>query len=256
MKLDLSRDGAIARLTIDNPPINSLWPAFFSQLRRDVRELATDSAVRVVVLTGAGTRTFSAGGDLAWMQQFSASQWWRMAEEIHAAIDDFVRLPQPTVGVVNGHAVGGGAELLLACDLTVMAEHARIGFPEINVGVFPGAGGSQRLLRRIGAARAKELMFFGELLSAQQAADLGLVNRVVPSERLLQTVTELATRLSTSSPVALRWIKEAVNRGSDMPLEGGLALERGLISLAFDTRDQKEGFAAFLQKRPPTFVGE
>ncbi|MFQ5762822.1 MAG: enoyl-CoA hydratase/isomerase family protein, partial [Candidatus Bathyarchaeia archaeon] len=214
-----------------------------------------DADVRVVILTGAGEKAFSAGADINVFAQLTPMEA-RTHIELARKITAFIAgMGKPVIAAVNGYAFGGGCELSLACDLVVASENAKFALPEINIGLIPGGGGTQRLPRLVGARKAKELIFTGEPITAQQALELGLVNKVVPADKLMETVRELAGKLAAKSPAILKLAKAAVNHSMESTLTAGLGYEGELFSLCFSTEDQKEGVKAFLEKRKPAFKG-
>jgi enoyl-CoA hydratase len=253
----VERDGAVLTLRLDRPAKrNALDAAMLRVLEQELRAAATDAAVRAVIVTG-GDKVFAAGVDIG---EF-ASTHAGVANAYAAALvrarcwETLARLPQPTIAAVAGYCLGGGCELALACDLRLAAESAVFGQPEIKLGLIPGAGGTQRLPRLIGATRAKELIYLGDPIDAQEAHRLGLVNRVVPTERLLEEARAWARRLAEQAPLALAMAKRAIDLGADLSLQAALELEQQSFVALFGTADEQEGVAAFLQKRPPHFAG-
>jgi enoyl-CoA hydratase len=246
-------DGPVRILRLNRPRVlNALNTAVMERLSTELLATAADEAIRVVVLTG-NERAFAAGADIAEMQGKSAVDMLDSAQI--NAWEAIARFPKPLIGAVSGWALGGGLELALSCDLLVAAENARFGQPEINIGVMPGAGGTQRLARVVGKARAMELVLGGQPIDAATALSWGLVNRVVPVERCLADAVSWAKKLAAGPPVAQRLAKESVLFAFESPLESGLRHERRLFTELFATEDQKEGMEAFLQKRPPEFRG-
>jgi enoyl-CoA hydratase len=253
----VERDGPLVTLRIDRPAKrNALDAALLDSLQAALLELANDRGARAVILTG-GESVFAAGVDIG---SFAAAPGvanaYRAAEARARCWEALTHLPQPTIAAVAGYALGGGCELALACDLRLAAESARFGQPEVRLGLIPGAGGTQRLPRLIGATRAKELIFFGDPIDAQEAYRLGLVNRVVPTDRLLAEAREWATRLAALPPLALAMAKQAVDTGADLALPAALYLEQQSFVALFGTADETEGVAAFLEKRAPRFTGD
>ena len=219
-------------------------------------DLEINAEVRVIVVTGAGDRAFAAGADIADLNsRQSLAHYLDFADRVHRLFHRFERCEKPTISAINGLAVGGGLELLLATDIRIVADHAKLGLPEIALGLFPGGGGSQRLIRQIAPCKAREMMFTGDSISAAAALDLGLVNRVVPKEQLLKETMDLAQRIARKSPLTLKLLKRTLMAGADMPLPAALAHEQAMVSLLFDSADAHEGCAAFLAKRPPVFDG-
>jgi enoyl-CoA hydratase/carnithine racemase len=255
--LRVERDGPVTTLWLDRPAKrNALDAALLEALEETLRQLAKDRDVRAVILTG-GESVFAAGVDIG---SFAATPGvanaYRASEARARCWEALTHLPQPTIAAVAGYALGGGCELALACDLRLAAESARFGQPEVRLGLIPGAGGTQRLPRLIGATRAKELIFFGDPIDAQEAHRLGLVNRVVPTERLLAEARDWAARLAALPPLALAMAKQAVDTGADLALPAALYLEQQSFVALFGTADEQEGVAAFLEKRAPRFTGD
>ncbi len=219
-----------------------------------LEDCRNDDNVRVIVITGAGEKAFSAGADITeFPRRYPADV---LKQNGTRKIVDVIRnLPKPVICMVNGLALGGGCELMMSCDLVVAVDTAIFGQPEINLGIIPGAGGTQVLPRLIGEKRAKELVFTGGTMTVQEALQRGMVNRVVPREKLLETVMELAKAMMKHSPVAMKIAKIAVNKSLDTPLAVGMECERELFALCFGTEDQKEGAKAFLEKRKPEYKG-
>ena len=245
----------IAVVVVDNPPVNALGNEVVDALADAARQLAADEAVRVVILTGSGEKAFVAGADL---DEFTAALGDREWIEDHTnrtrgMLNAWVGLPQPVIGAVQASAVGGGLEVSLICDLLVADERARFGLPEVRLGLMPGAGGTQRLPRRVGIGVAKELLLLGGTIDADRAKQVGLVNRVAPAGTALEVARELATRLAALSAVAVRAIKESID-GAYGDLDAGLDAERGLFMQVFASEDASEGILAFVEKRPPAFA--
>lgn len=248
---------AVAILTINRPAtLNALDVPTILELGDAFGELEADAAVRAIVITGAGERAFVAGGDIADLDsRRGLAHYLEFAELIHRVFARIERCDKPTIGAVNGWALGGGTELVLSLDLRVAADSAKFGLPEINLGLFPGAGGTQRIVRQLPLCRAKELMFLGEHISAQEAAAIGLVNRVVPKAEVLPAALELAAKAAAKSPLVLKLLKRTLREGADMPLPQALAYEQAMIGLVFDSADAHEGCRAFLEKRRADFKG-
>ena len=253
----VERKDAVAILTINRPQtLNALDVPTLLELQDALATLEADPAVRTIVLTGAGERAFVAGGDIADLDSRQGlAHYLEFADVIHRVFARIERCDKPTIGAVNGWALGGGTELALALDLRIAADSARFGLPEINLGLFPGAGGTQRLLRQLPACRAKEMMFTGEYITAQEAAAIGLVNRVVPKAELMQASLALAAKIAEKSPLVLKLLKRTLREGADMPLAQSLAYEQAMIGLVLDSKDAHEGCRAFLEKRKAEFKG-
>ncbi len=250
------RDG-VAALTLNRPPVNALNVATLNDLAASLDRCAGDTHVRVVIIASAFPKVFSAGADLQELKEV------RLPTEIHdfaargqAVFDQIESLPQPVIAAVRGVAPGGACELAMACDLRVAGQSARLGQPEVNLGIVPGWGGTQRLPRLIGRSAALELLMTGEMITAERALALGLVNRVVPDDQVLAEAQRIAEMLLTKPPKSLAWIKQSVRQGLDQSLRDGLALEAGLFSQSRATQDAQEGIQAFLEKRQPRFGGQ
>lgn len=255
----MTQDGATVILTLNRPEaLNAFTPEVLDLLDQHLGRVEEDPAVRVVVLTGSGEKAFCVGADLkARAQELGGAEPSRdpFAERVQRVFGRLERLPRPVIAAINGYALGGGLELALTADLRVAAEEARFGFPEAKVGSMPGAGGTQRLPRVIGPARAKELMFAAEPIVAAEAHRMGLVNRVVPRQELLARTLELARVIGTRAPLSLAAIKRSVDHAAAEALDGGLAFEAAQFAALRTSEDRREGIAAFLEKREPHFVG-
>jgi enoyl-CoA hydratase len=249
------RDGA-AIVTVDRPEaMNALDLEHLEALRDRLAELAADAEARVVVLTGAGEKAFVAGADIKYMQGLDvlgARRWGELGHECGNLLET---MPKPTVAALNGFALGGGCELALACDLRLAGTNARLGQPEINLGVLPGWGGSLRLARVTSLGFAKELVLTGRQVGAEEALERGLVNAVHEPAELREKTLELCRELAAKSPVALAYAKEAVNLALQGDHRANLATEARLFAMLFATEDQQEGMAAFVEKREPEFRG-
>jgi enoyl-CoA hydratase len=244
----------VALVTIDRPgALNALSSAVIHQVAEACDTLAADPACRVVVFTGAGTRAFAAGADIAEMAGESTVDL--VAGGRFDEWDAIARLPIPTIAAVRGYALGGGLELAMSCDMLVLGDDARLGQPEIKIGILPGAGGTQRLTRAVGRARAMELILTGRTFDAAEAERAGLATRVVPAAETLVAALELAATIATMPPLAVRAAKDAIRQAEELPLSAGLRHERQLFYLLFATEDRREGMSAFLDKRPPAWRG-
>jgi enoyl-CoA hydratase len=251
----VERRGRVAVITINRPTkLNALNIQTRAEGAAALDELREDESVRVVVITGAGEKAFVAGADISEFEGRTAvSQRDVMtARSLFTAVDTF---PKPVIAMVNGFCLGGGCELALSCDIRVASETARFGQPEINLGIIPGGGGTQRLTRLVGEGKAMELILTGDMIDAQTAYNLGLVNLVVPAADLEAKTLELANRIAEKSPVALRMAKEAVKTAARANLDEGLRREVDLFALTFSSEDKDEGVRAFLEKRKPDFKG-
>jgi enoyl-CoA hydratase len=247
--------GRIATVTVNRPAsLNALNRTTVRELFLALEEIAAGNA-GVVLLTGAGEKAFVAGADISEMRGFTPSEALEFALFGQRVLEFLERMVQPVIGVVNGYALGGGCELAMACDLLVAAETARFGQPEVTLGIIPGFGGTQRLPRLVGRNLAKEMVLTGEMISAQRAYEIGLVNRVVPRGQVMTVARELAGTILSRSAVAVGKAKMAINRGLDLDLGNACALEANAFSVGFATEDRAEGISAFLEKRKPAFRG-
>lgn len=253
----LETEGAIAIVTFDRPEkLNALDMGVLAELNDVLDRIEGDSAIRAVIFTGAG-RAFVAGGDIADLNSRAAlAHYNEFAEAIHRTLRRIETLDKPTIGAINGFALGGGTELLLTFDLRLLSDKARLGLPEINLGLFPGAGGTQRILRQVPSCRAREIMYLGEMIGPEEAVAIGLANRVVPHESLMDEARAMATKLAARSPLILKLLKRTLIDGADMPLSAALRHEQAVIGLVLDSRDAHEGCTAFLEKRAADFRGE
>lgn len=250
-------EGAVGVLRFNRgESLNTLDVPMLLAMEHALGRLERDPEVRVIVVTGADERAFVAGGDI---KDLNSRQGLAHYNEFGAVVERvfrrFERCAKPTIAAVNGWALGGGMELLLCIDLRLIAEGVRIGLPEIKLGLFPGGGGSQRLMRQLPLCQAKMLMFTGEPIDASQALGLGLVNAVVPRDQLMEESMALAHRVAEKSPVALRMLRKSMLHGADMGLDAALEYERAMISLVFDSADAHEGLDSFIEKRAPRFSG-
>lgn len=247
--------GGVAELTLERPEVlNALNEATIRELDKAFRSLERDEKVRVVLLSGAG-KAFSAGADIPEVHRLDAETSQAFSRRGHAVLNRIERGSKPVLAAVRGFCLGGGCELALACHIRIAGSDARIGLPEVRLGIIPGYGGTQRLARVVGRSKALELLLCGRTMTAQEAREAGLVSRVVEPDDLLPTCRELASRIAGQAPLAVRYCFEAVNRGYDLPLQAGLDLETALFGLASGTDDMKEGTRAFMEKRRPRFKG-
>jgi enoyl-CoA hydratase/carnithine racemase len=250
----LEKDGPLAIVTLTNPPLNVLHPQMAMELDACFTSLATDPDVVVAILTGQGARAFCAGFDIkefpALMAPGGAE---RLTQTLHTSLSKIDHLGKPTIAAVNGLALGGGLELSMACDLRIVDTNALMGQPEIKLGLFPGAGGTQRLPRLVGEGIAKELMYLGEPISAEEAYRIGLANKVVSAGTALAAAKQMGQTIAGMAGVALRSIQQAVDQGLDTTLEAGLHIEADLFAKVLRTEDVREGVEAFINKRQPHF---
>ncbi|MEP6598124.1 MAG: enoyl-CoA hydratase-related protein [Actinomycetota bacterium] len=242
-------DNGVATVRLDRPPMNAVNTAVQERLRQVAADLSADHAVRSVVLYG-GEKVFAAGADVKEFATMSHVDMVRDAERLTTALDAIARIPKPVIAAVNGYALGGGCELAMAADFRVSAEDARWGQPEILLGIIPGAGGTQRLPRLIGVAKAKELIYTGRMVDAAEAQRLGLVDVVVPASDVYPTAVQMAARYATGPALALRAAKAAIDGGQDLDLASGLRLEATLFASLFATADRTIGLRSFLDRGP------
>jgi len=255
--LTVEIEGPLALVTIRREKqLNALSSKVMAELRTAVAEVEADASARVGAITGAGDKAFVAGADIAEMRGLGAADAHAFAGGGLALGAALERSPKIWVAAVNGFALGGGCELALACDFIYASERAKFGQPEVKLGVIPGFGGTQRLARRVGVAKAKELCVTGDLIDAAEALRLGLVDRVVAADALMTTVRDLATRIAGNGPRAVAEAKRVIQLGQSMSLDDALGLERDAFAALFATADQTEGMAAFVEKRPAKFKGE
>jgi enoyl-CoA hydratase len=245
----------IFRLTIDrSDALNALNSAVLQELAAAFAEPALQNSARVLLVTGGGQKAFVAGADIAEMQSFTPAEAARFSQHGHAVFATLEGLPMPTIALVNGYCLGGGNELALSCDWIVASDRAVFGQPEVGLGITPGFGGTQRLPRRIGSAAALELLLSGRRVDAAEAFRLGLASHVCQADELQGQGMEVARKIATLAPLAVRLSKQAVRHGRDLPLRDACFLESQLFALAFATADQSEGMSAFLAKRSPRFA--
>ena len=221
-----------------------------------VEDIRNDENIRVVILTGAGEKAFSAGADIKAMKGITAlkaRELSHMGEKLCLA---FENLEKPVIAAINGYALGGGLEVAMSCDFRIASENARMGQTEVNIGLIPGWGGTQRLTRLIGATKAKELIYTGKIIDAKTAEQLGILNMTVPADKLKETVRQFALELAQKAPVAIKVAKALINKGAEISLDAAIALEREGFGVAASTEDLQEGVAAFTEKRKPTFKGK
>ena len=254
--LIVETDAGVAIVTVNRPKVlNALNTQTLDELRRTILALKGDDTVRVVVLTGAGEKSFVAGADINELAVQTPTAGREHAIRGQHVFDLVEQLGKPVIAAINGYALGGGCELAMACTIRIASDTAKLGQPEINLGIIPGYAGTQRLARIVGKGRALELMLTGDQISAPEALRLGLVNRVVPAADLMAEVKKLAAALAAKAPIAIRYILEAVNKGLEMPFAQAQIFEATLFGLVSSTDDMREGTAAFLEKRKPAFKG-
>ena len=248
--LIIQREGNIRIVKINNPQsMNALNSEVLSELDQAFYEIGNDPQTNVVILTGEG-RAFVAGADISQMSTMNAAQGKDFGVQGSKVFRKIELLPKPVIAAINGFALGGGCELALACDIRIASAKAKIGQPEVGLGITPGFSGTQRLPRIVGEGRAKELIYTAKAITADEAFRIGLVNKVVESEQLMDEAVALAKTIAKNAPIAVRFSKEAVNRGMQTDIDTAIAIENDLFALCFSTEDQKEGMKAFFEKRP------
>ena len=250
--------GVIAHIELNAPPMNLMNDQMLEELNAalEALEQAAPGDVRAVIVSGAGDRAFSAGSDVKGFESHTGAAGrphFTHDEEVTARL---AALPMPTIAAIEANALGGGLELALACDIRVASESAKLGLPEVRLGVTPGAGGTQRLPRAIGMARAKELTLTGRIIDAHEAERIGLVSRVVPAGQAVSAATEVANEIAQRGPLAVREVKRLIDLSDELDLEAGLVAEIDASERVFNSADMLEGARAFLEKRPPTYRGE
>jgi enoyl-CoA hydratase len=252
----LEIEDGIATITMNRPEaMNALNEKVLHELKEAVAQVRDNSSVRVVIVTGEGP-AFVAGADIRAMMAKDQIEIREFTRFGHGVLKDIERLEKPVIAAINGFALGGGLELALACDIRLASTEARMGFPEVGLGIFPGLGGTQRATRLLGKGRACELIFTGAQISAEEAASIGLVNRAVPPQQLMADARRLAGRIARQGPIAVGRAKAAINQALQAGLDTGLAFELEAVTLTFGTQDQDEGMTAFLERRKPEFEGQ
>jgi enoyl-CoA hydratase len=255
--LIFAEDGYLGMITINRPKsLNALNKEVLEELSWVVSQVKQNDGIRAVIITGAGGKAFVAGADIGFMENLSSIEGKKFALLGHQVFSAIEQLNKPVIAAVNGFALGGGCELALACDIRIASTQAKLGQPEINLGIIPGFGGSQRLPRLVGKGLAAELLYTGDMIDANEAYRIGLVNKVVDPDKLMDIAKELAGKFAKKSLITLQLLKEAVNEGLEMELSKALAHEADIFGLCFSTEDQKEGMNAFLNKRPAEFKGK
>lgn len=254
--IQLEVSEAIATLTFSRPDVlNALNPTMIREFRKAIEDVEKNSEVRVLLLTGAG-KAFVAGADIRILQELGPLSAKHFAQAGQDALFALESMAIPVIACINGFALGGGCEIAMACDFICASKEARLGQPEINLGIIPGFGGTQRLARLVGKGRAKELCMTGRMITAEEAFAMGLVTRIFPGDILLEETLKIARTIAGRSRVALRAVKQVVDNGFDADLKTACAIEVDAFSLCFASPDQKEGTTAFLEKRPPKFTGK
>jgi enoyl-CoA hydratase len=247
----------IGILTINRPKVlNALNWQTLRELREFLEDVLPKENLKTLIVTGAGDRAFVAGADIAEMFKMKDREFQEYVDFAHRVYELIESDPSPCIAAINGYALGGGCELALSCDIRIASEKAKLGFPEVKLGIFPGWGGTQRVTRILGLGRTKELVFTGEMIDAREAERIGLIEKVVPHDKVMEEARQLARTIAKRGPTAVRLAKTAINAGSEMDLKKALLLEKTLVSLCFDSEDRVEGMKAFLEKREPSFRGK
>ncbi|AQQ54716.1 enoyl-CoA hydratase/isomerase family protein [Planococcus lenghuensis] len=254
--VNLETKDSIAVLTINNPPLNILTDAVLTEFNNAVEEILTDETLRVILLRAMGEKVFIAGADINQFPALTADTGLMLVEKGKKIFDKLGLANLPVICAVNGSALGAGLELALACDIRIAEEHAKLGLPETGLGILPGYGGTQRLTRLVGSGKAKEMILAGVRLSAQEAYDHGLVERVVPKGQAFDTAKELAQKIAEKGPIAVSYAKRVIDEGYELSLEEGQKLESQLFAELCKTADMQEGVKAFKEKRQPKFSGK
>lgn len=252
--IQLTKDNGVATITLNRPPMNPLNSQVFREISAAVDELQVDTSVKAVIITGAGDKAFAAGADVSEMAQLTPVEAYDFCETSLAAFLKLENLGKPVIAAIKGMALGGGCELAMCCDFRLAAENTKFGQPEINLGIIPGGGGTQRLPRLVGTAKAKEIFFLGEIFDAAEAEKIGLVNKVVPAESLMEEANKLAKKLAAKPAVAMKMLKSSINIGMNVDISSALKVEIQNFAVAFTSDDRKEGIGAFVEKRKPNFT--
>jgi enoyl-CoA hydratase len=251
------KKGAIAYVTVNRPKVlNALNMATMEELRAAFHDIKHDSGIRVVIMTGAGEKAFIAGADISELAKHDAVSGKEYTHRGQSVLNLIENLGKPVIACINGFALGGGCEIAMACTMRLASENAKLGQPEVKLGIIPGYGGTQRLPRLVGKGIAMQLVLAGEMINAQEAHRIGLVNEVVPAAELIPHAEAIAQKIIANAPLAVQYAMEAVNKGMEMTLAEGLYLEAVLFAVACASEDKKEGTTAFLEKRPPQFKGK
>jgi enoyl-CoA hydratase/carnithine racemase len=253
--LILERREGIAYLTLNRPQVfNAISERMIQEMKRAIEEIQADPGMGVVIISGAG-KAFQSGADIQELSRMTPLQILRWNQGIVENLDALEKMRPPVIAAINGYALGGGLELALACTIRVAGESAKMGLPEVKIGILPGAGGTQRLPRLIGKGLAAEMILTGEMIDAREAYRIGLVNRVVPDDQLMATAEGIARKILQNAPIAVALAKDAIEVGKNLPLDGAIQYAQKNCITCFSTEDMKEGTAAFLAKRKPQFKG-
>jgi len=249
-------EAGIAIITIDRPEVlNAIDDVTLAELEEAFNQIEDNDRIQVVIITGGGEKAFVAGGDIAAMKRMDVIEGERFVYKGQNVLRKIENSRKVVIAAINGYALGGGTELALACDIRIASEKAQLGLPEVCIGLYPGWGGTQRLVRLVGKGIAKELVFTGRRIPVQEAKELGIINKVVPHEELMNESKKLAESILANSPIAVQQSKKAINQGSEVSLDIALSLEAEAWLVNFSTEDRVEGLSAFLEKRKPNYQG-
>jgi enoyl-CoA hydratase len=253
--IEYTVSGKVATIALNRPPVNPLNKQLFLELYDALLDIEANPEIGAIIVTGKGEKAFAAGADITEMANLDAAGIEDMNRYSRRAFDKLENIGKPVIAAINGLALGGGLELALCCDFRIASENAKVALPEINLAIIPGGGGTQRLQRLIGQAKAKELLYFGDMIKADEALAAGIVNKVVPLEQLMETANEWASKLAEKPAVAMRMMKTAVQSGAQTDLNTALNIEATCFAVTFATEDRKEGMTAFVEKRKPNYQG-
>ena len=254
--VNLERKEEIAIITINRPEaLNALNSTVILELEKVINEIKKDNSIRAIIITGEG-RSFVAGADIGEQEPMNIHEGRKWGQRGSQLMREIEKMDIPTIAAVNGFALGGGCELALSCDIILASEKAKFGQPEVGLGITPGFSGTQRLPRRVGVAKAKELIFSGKMINASEAKEIGLANAVYAPEKLLSGAIEMAKSFTRNAPLAVKYAKVCIDRGLQMDIDDGIAFENELFAMCFATQDQKEGMKAFLEKRDAVFCNK
>lgn len=253
--IKFEKNDSICILTIDRPPMNTLNKDVIDDLKESIHKIKGDPDLRAVIITGAGEKAFAAGAEISEFLSCDEEQGALLIRKGQQIFDDLENLSVPVICAINGYALGAGLELALACDIRIIENHAQVGLPEVGLGIIPGYGGTQRLSRLIGGGKAKELIFTGRYVDAEEAKHIGIVEKVVEIGESLKEAMKLAETISQKAPLAIAAAKQSINEGKDLTLREGINVEAELCSKLFGTMDLQEGASAFLERRKAKFIG-
>ncbi|MGB9779881.1 short-chain-enoyl-CoA hydratase [Caldanaerobacter sp.] len=255
--IDVKKEEGIATITISRPKaLNALNTETLKELEKALKTLEEDEDAKVIVITGAGEKAFVAGADISEMKDMDSLKAKEFAEFGQRVFRKIELMKKPVIAAINGYALGGGCELALACDIRIASRNAKFGQPEVGLGIIPGFGGTQRLPRIVGVSKAKELIYTGDMIDAEEALRIGLISKVVEQDKLLEEAYGIAKKIMSKGLVAISLAKEAINKGLEVDIDSGMKYEANAFALCFSTKDQKEGMTAFLEKRNPKFEGK